>query len=139
MIVGINKKELYLLKFSKSESLSKLNWEHANEFEYLGKMYDIVEKTIKNDSIIYLCWLDKEETTLNKKLKNLVQQALGHNPLNQDRQHKLVSFYKNLYTTTCSITIDTILHKLKKDNHFYYAFSICPFYQSPTVPPPEYC
>ena len=51
MIVGIDKSELVLLKFSKAAMASKLKWKHAKEFEFNNQMYDIGDKVVSKDSI----------------------------------------------------------------------------------------
>ena len=67
----IDKNLLVRLSFNKDE-ITKLKWEHSKEFEHKSEMYDIVHKEIKSDSIIYWCWLDNEETQLEKSLNILI-------------------------------------------------------------------
>lgn len=74
---GIDTNELVLLKFAVSDSKKQLHWEHDWEFEYNGQMYDLIETTVKGDSIWYKCLWDKEETRLNKQLEKLMTWVVG--------------------------------------------------------------
>lgn len=74
----IDKNLLVRLSFNKNE-ITKLKWEHTKEFEHKSEMYDIVHKEIKSDSIIYWCWLDNEETQLEKSLNILIAKTIGEN------------------------------------------------------------
>ena len=135
MIDGIDKKELVLLKFTKEQSKTELDWEHSKEFEYAGEMYDVVEETIKGDSIYYYCWWDHEETKLNKQLSDLVTKAMGQNQQNKENQNRLQNFLKTLYhfDANCNPPLPTLLTK----NVTMYAYSCITFSGIPLTPPPE--
>lgn len=76
------KSTLLLLKFSKNDLKNgKLNLKfiHSKEFNFNGKMYDIVEVIEEKDSVAYLCYLDIKEMLfissllgVNFKLENLL-------------------------------------------------------------------
>ena len=97
MIAGINKSELVLLKFSKAETTTNLNWKHSKEFEFNNQMYDIVDKVVSKDSIHYWCWWDFEETKLNKQLGNLLAGVYQHDSKSKERQDLVYKFYKSIY------------------------------------------
>lgn len=97
MIEGLDKDELVLLKFSRKETETILNWKHSREFEFLGEMYDIVETVIAGDSVFYYCWWDHEETHLNKQLNSLLAKAAGQHEQNKDSARKIYQFFKTLY------------------------------------------
>lgn len=97
IIAGIDKNDLVLLAFSAEQAQTELRWKHAREFEYRGEMYDIVEHEQSGDSLFYWCWWDSEETQLNRQLEELLTQALQQNHQRQQRQHQLLSFFKNLF------------------------------------------
>lgn len=97
MIAGIDKSELVLLKFSKSEIASKLKWKHSKEFEFNSQMYDIVDKVISKDSIQYWCWWDYKETKLNKQLDELLVGVFQHDSKSKEKQDLLFKFYKSVY------------------------------------------
>lgn len=97
MIAGINKKELVLLKFSKAEITTKLNWKHSKEFEFNNQMYDVVDKVVTRDSIQYWCWWDFKETKLNKQLEELLVGVYQHDSKSKEKQDLLYKFYKSIY------------------------------------------
>ena len=97
MIAGIDKSELVLLKFSKVETTTKLKWKHSKEFEFNNQMYDIVDKITTKDSVKYWCWLDFEETKLNKQLDNLLVGVYQHDSKSKEKQDLLYKFYKSIY------------------------------------------
>jgi hypothetical protein len=96
IMAGLNEDNLTLLKFAKAESRSCLYWEHAGEFEYQNRMYDVVKKYVIKDSIYYLCWPDDDETQLNIKLKRLLASAFGDNPQKKEKQTRLYNFFKSI-------------------------------------------
>ncbi len=135
MIAGIDINELVLLKFTEAESQSQLRWEHSMEFEYKGQMYDIVKKEIKGDISYYWCWLDHEETKLNRQLDSLVAQVLWNNPQRQEKQNKLIEFFKKLYSESntklfaSSVGSEVIYFCCNKDSTSVYLTT--------PVPPPR--
>ncbi|ADR22822.1 hypothetical protein MATR_33320 [Marivirga tractuosa] len=98
IIDGIDKSELVLIQLTKAEAKEKLHWEHSREFEFKGEMYDVVEFEETADSIKYWCWWDYEETALNKKLAEVVNNLFGNNPEKQEKEQKLISFYQSLFS-----------------------------------------
>lgn len=97
MIRGINPGKLILLRFSHEDTSRQLRWEHAQEFEYNGNMYDIVKTTQTADSVNYLCWPDHRETALNKELNRLVDIAMGDDTENKQNNKRLIDFLQQLY------------------------------------------
>ena len=97
MIAGIDKSELVLLKFSKKETETKLQWKHSKEFEYNNQMYDIVDKITTKDSIKYWCWWDFEETKLNQQLSKLLANVYQTDIPTKEKQSQVIEFYKSLY------------------------------------------
>ena len=137
MIEGMDQSELVLLKFTHEESQTKLRWVHSREFEYDGEMYDIVEKEESGDTISYWCWWDYEETQLNRKLRDLVADAMGHHPLNKERQERLTHFLENLY---CQYNFEkpAIAHSLCRILPLKSHIGYSSIYFSPPSPPPEF-
>ncbi len=97
MIAGLEKSELIELKFPNDQLDGELRWEHSKEFEYRGQMYDVASKFVMGDTTIFYCWWDHEETALNKKLRSLVQLAMGQRQHNQNQQNQLRLFMSTLF------------------------------------------
>jgi hypothetical protein len=83
---GNYESHLHQLTFSASEA-ANLHWEHKDkEFRHEGLMYDVVSTEKINDSVIYYCIADEEETHLFAWLgKNIDNDdsALAHSALGQ--------------------------------------------------------
>lgn len=99
MIAGLERSELVELKFANAQLDSELRWEHSKEFEYCGQMYDVASKIVIGDTTTFYCWWDHEETALNKKLKSLVQLAMGQRQPDQNtnQQTQLRLFMSTLF------------------------------------------
>lgn len=61
------------MAFANDDLETELDWEHDNEFEYRGEMYDVVERETRGDSTYFSLWWDKDETELNRKLAKLIK------------------------------------------------------------------
>lgn len=97
MIAGLDPEELVLLKFSKLDEKTNLHWKHSKEFEYNGQMFDVVSKEIKGDSILFRCWWDHKETSLNKRLRILVAKALHQDKKSGNARRNLRFYFGILY------------------------------------------
>ena len=53
-------KDVVVLMFTKAE-VKELEWEEESEFCFKGDMYDVVEKTEKDNHVIIRCIPDKKE------------------------------------------------------------------------------
>lgn len=135
IIENIDQSRLVRLSFHSSE-VTKLNWEHSKEFEFNDFMYDIASKEIKSDSIIYWCWLDHEETQLEKSLKKLIADASGKNTDNSHTKNLIKSLLQKVfipqYDQAIHIRLEltngyVLLNDLIEDNIYLKTFS----------PPPE--
>lgn len=126
-----SKDQLVLLKFSKEDSATKLRWEHPREFEYNFNMYDIVEIILKEDSIYYWCYWDKDETEINQKIHALLAEKQQSNPLNKTSKELVDYFLKSLF-----INDSTLLKRFSPAYHL----SIKPHFDCSlnaiTIPPP---
>jgi hypothetical protein len=97
IITGIDKSELVQLTFTIEETTSQLKWKHSKEFEFNHQMYDIVEADTTENTIIYWCWWDHQETKLNKQLTKLLAQFLGNDTQNKETKIRFANFYQTLY------------------------------------------
>jgi hypothetical protein len=136
LIAGLDKKELTLLEFSIEAAQRELEWEHSKEFRYKDRMYDVVYSKADGNSISYWCWLDKEETKLNKLLGALVAKALGNDPLQKDKEKDYTDFTKSLFCYShrgwfASFDPTQIYH------HFSYSLMYNTRSISPPSPPPK--
>lgn len=132
----VNKKDLFYFKFSQQEIKEELRWEKVHEFEYKGKMYDIVEQKSEKDSTAYWCWLDKEETALNNKLHRLTHFNFFDDEQKKNCEGSLVYLIKNQYfPPNHNFQLYCALN-CRKDNFKKVFRCLEPSY-SPQSPPPD--
>ena len=125
-----------LLKFSKIEAQKKLRWEHEAEFEYQGQMYDILRQELRNDSLLFWCWWDKEETEINQKIQNslgLITMAPSDHPDDQKEYHDL---FKSLF---CNSLTSLQFMDLTRSGVLLYLINIHEVHSIINKPPPERC
>ena len=103
LISGLKDIDLVVLTFSKVEAKNLLRWERDDEFEYRGKMYDVVKIEENGDQILYWCWPDEPESELNQKLRSITAQLFKDVPLPKNQGAKLVLFFKSLFFSADSI------------------------------------
>jgi hypothetical protein len=133
IVSGINQAELVLLKFTKEDSASLLRWEHAMEFEFDGKMYDIVKTQNNGDTTSYWCRFDENETKINQQLNDLQLYALGNNT-SHARNKKIITFLKSLFFSEYQIWR---IITFEKEPIAYFQNSFIMFDYPTTAPPPE--
>ena len=136
IITGMAKANIVLLAFTKKEAQEKLRWEKAGEFEYKGKMYDVIDKETVADVILFRCVWDQKETHLNTQAKDLMEKALGQNPQQKETQKRLISFFQSLFFPghfSWNPDGPNRDHKFYPDNRFLYLSLTF----EPPVPPPR--
>jgi len=138
IIAGVSKDELVEFKFLLSDTSIKLRWEHDREFEFEGKMYDIVERNNINDSVTYWCWCDNVETQLNKQYKTLVAKALGNNPQKTNGKKQLIDYLKTLYFAGAFTNQNRIYISVSGTFLANYTFYNDSWVKSPAGPPPKF-
>lgn len=93
--IGQDSHRQVLWVFSQEEVLN-LHWEHEREFEYRGEMYDVIERESNGDSVFLLCFHDREETELKRKMVQfLVRQPDNSYPL-QETEIRFFDFFSKL-------------------------------------------
>ena len=75
--------EIEIIKLKKTDLKSSgyLIWLEENEFSYHGRLYDIVKKIEKGDSVYYYCHNDKKEENLVKCFTTLIEQNTSESGL----------------------------------------------------------
>ena len=134
LLEGLEDHELVNLEFSHAE-FESLHWLKEDEFELKGLMYDVVRTKVLSESIILICFPDKQETALNKRLENLRKLAWSSHIPSKKEQHKLIQFLKSLYhpsskSQTSKVCIDKVSYP-------EYSSKLTAAFLSPGCPPPE--
>lgn len=79
--------QLTVLTFSKARLNQMVRWEHDAEFKWNGRYYDVVDRIDLGDSIQFHCWLDHEESALERLLDQHLNRCFNMDlPLNDSRK-----------------------------------------------------
>lgn len=97
LLAGLPDSELVFFKFSKDGSNTLLRWEHAEEFEYRGEMYDVVRQSVGNDTVLFWCWHDRAETRINRDLRQLIAKFQANDPGRHENERRLLCFFLTLF------------------------------------------
>ncbi|MBK9337035.1 MAG: hypothetical protein IPM98_10795 [Lewinellaceae bacterium] len=97
LFAEVDTADLVFFCFSKKDKETRLRWEHDREFEFEGQMYDVVQESMRNDSVLLWCWWDHAETALNKRLQNTLAQTLSNDPGRRDQERRAVCFFSPFF------------------------------------------
>lgn len=98
ILPSVDKTELITFKVSLADTSSQFKWKHAKEFEFNGKMYDIVDRKQTGDDITYLVWQDDEETVINSKIKLVTNSIFDNSPVNQNNRLAFQLLIQSLFS-----------------------------------------
>lgn len=135
ILAGVDRGELVLHKFLKSEVDDLVDWEHDREFKYQGQSYDVVEVEDHGDSVHYYTWWDKVETKLDNQLDELVANAMADDPERESNREELVQLFKSLYFSSTRVAEaygDVLNNEWRPSQTAFFDSRII----APPVPPP---
>jgi hypothetical protein len=137
ILKDLEEKDLVILKFTEEEALVNLKWKHAGEFEYRGHMYDVVDKSMNGENIIYTCYKDHKETRLNREKEKLFAKALSQDPTQKKQNERMQKFFKfSIFQDVSSWKVSQFQPLLLQYSFFTFHYSL--FTQPPPSPPPKY-
>ncbi|MFL5772612.1 MAG: hypothetical protein ACJ75F_05615 [Flavisolibacter sp.] len=134
LLSGVHDSEMIHFGFS-SQQVVQLEWENGNEFRYLGRMYDVVQKTFANGKIILRCVSDEKETALLKYY-------LKVNRENQNGSRKIAGILELSLTPfiPVHVTLLPALLNVKPSHKFFPAITyIKECFHMVLTPPPDGC
>lgn len=135
---GMPENGLITLKFSHHDAQTLLKWEHEREFEYLGKLYDIVRSESTPDSILYRCWPDTHESMLTDAWRNLWAKTQQSHPEQQRSQVLLSLFFQSIFCIQLPDWQDVAdISTTKKTPLPPYLVAWVTFCVAPLSPPPK--
>lgn len=137
IIAGLSADELTAIKIHKKDIYTLLEWEHSKEFEYQHQMYDVVFTDTLGDSILYHCWWDYEETSLNRQLHHLATNAWNHNPVKEQKQKELKQLFKNWLPSYFSSQLEAF-YTLPHIKYPHFNTNPSRIYLPPQSPPPQW-
>lgn len=131
----LDNNELVKISLSKKDASRTLRWKKKNEFEFQGRMYDVVRSEESDNNITYWCWPDSDESYLNQLLSSVINQS-SHNK-KSEKSEILISFMKSLYFIDKTYILQPsaeykALTYFTKTNHYRSQKF------EPATPPPDY-
>ena len=134
MMDDLKNEELVKISLSKNEAKSLLKWEKPHEFEFQGRMYDIVRKYETKDNITYWCWPDTDESYLNQLLSSIINKASKNK--NSKKSDQLINFLKSIYFASNVESLSTlsnrkIIYRYQTSGYISQKFK-------PSTPPPDH-
>lgn len=136
MIRELSDDHFVVLTFNLSD-LEELEWEDDTEFEFHGKMYDVIDADTSENNITYKCWPDSEETALNQLLKVSINDVLAGNSSHQDHKKQFNTQQETKYLSNQNYSIN-IGFRIQQTTPFpvlttrFQSLEI-----SPETPPPD--
>lgn len=97
LLAGVEPGELEVFEFTVAEAQAVLKWERSDEFEYRGRMYDVVRVEQTGPKVRYWCWPDEGETRLNRELRALTAQLMRDAPQPKEQAGHLLTYFKSLF------------------------------------------
>lgn len=117
-----NEKNLQTIRIHKSEIKNVVFTEDEDEMSYNGEMYDIKDKAIDGDYILFHCLSDEKETSLLANLDDHVQNNIDTKSSSEKKQNNasknpvkdLFCLKQNIFVFTLScISFPTVNCKLQ--------------------------
>ncbi|MEQ8475219.1 hypothetical protein [Fulvivirga sp.] len=134
MMDGLKNDELVKISLSKNDAARLLRWEKPHEFEFQGRMYDIVRKAETEDNVTYWCWPDSDESYLNQLLGSIINKSSDNRK--SDKTDAVISFLKSIYfSNKTSLSVSTGYRILS------YHYKISGYVSrkfKPSTPPPDH-
>lgn len=132
----VKKSDLELITIHKDDIRKELQWKHAEEFEWNGEMYDIIYEDEKDDSLLYWCWADKEESALNRQMESWISHLLFNTP-NSKEKHKTIQVnYNHLFISYANGRGNNLV-LFKQHSPSYKVSHWLMHSQGPPSPPPK--
>jgi hypothetical protein len=101
-------------------------------------MFDVVMADTCDNEINFYCYLDHEETELNKKIKNLIQNIANQNPIPKNDKDLIIDFFKSLYFVK-NDNFALFIQNQKRIDCFTSNTKIKMVSITLFSPPPQYC
>lgn len=133
----MDEKTLRVFKFTREAVASQLRWEHAEEFEYQGQLYDVVERQQVGDTTVFKCWWDRKETQVKAQLEDLIAKTLKQHPPNQESQKRLQQFLTFLFFEAPTFQWYAQPCPVGTEAPGWCQRRYVPFNTSPPTPPPK--
>gem|GEM_PF-2920453 len=125
ILPSVEESELITFTVLQEDTATRFKWEHAKEFEFEGKMYDIVKRKQDGNTITYLVWQDDKETSINTQIKQLTNNIFNSSSNTSNSQLSFQLLIKSLHAGS----------SMQVDNSHLIRSIKPPFYNQKEIPP----
>jgi hypothetical protein len=136
VLLATEREGLVHLSFTRKAAKQQLRWEHNREFEYGGKMFDVVETEVSDGMVHYWCIADEEETSLNGLLEELLAFATATDQAHHPGGNASIDFYAALFLQVID-EARFVAEASEPEYGFEQTTGFFRFLQSPDTPPPD--
>jgi hypothetical protein len=130
-----NEKNLQTIRIQKSEIKNIVFTDDGKEISYKGEMYDIKDRSLEGDCIVFHCLNDKKEKVLLADLDKLIQNNIDTKSPSGEKQNNVSKNILKDYFASGKPTISL------SSVHVGYPAALCPLPSaiplSLSAPPPE--
>lgn len=137
ILPSVDESELIIFEVSTSDTTTHFKWKHSKEFEYQGKMYDIVKRKQTGDEITYLVWQDDEETVINSKIKQLTNSIFNNSSESQNNQLSFQLLVTSLFVEPPFNFTSSYLYSSKTSAFYHYQNTSLIQYKGAIFNPPQ--
>jgi hypothetical protein len=134
---NLSEKTVTVFKLTAEEVTTRINWKRDCEFEYNGHMYDVVDQHPEGDLVVFTCYKDRKETSLNRKKERLIAKAFGQDPAQKNHSERIENFFNTVFRK--DVFAWNAYQPQASIFHFsFFTFHFSLFTQAPPSPPPKY-
>ncbi|MCB2222467.1 MAG: hypothetical protein KQI35_18940 [Bacteroidetes bacterium] len=137
ILSGLNKSKLVKFKLSELKAHRQLTWINSREFKYKGRMYDIVQTTSAENTLIYWCWPDDDESQIEDQINFLMSRVLAHEQQEKENHQPLTKIFKLVFIANDQDWNIASRYHFNHQTFGYRKQKIESFQVSPPVPPPQ--
>jgi hypothetical protein len=134
---GYHREMFILLKIDNPASNRNFKKMDHNEFSYCGRLYDIVNESVKGKTTFYYCVNDTQEERLIAGFENF--QSITGFPGSTGKSKQMLVMLYNLITIALVRDLKDSLHTAVTDVNFcQYSTPVIKSFLTPVSPPPKF-
>ena len=113
----------------------RFSWENENEFEFAGKMYDVIERTVTGNNVVLHCLEDKKETELVKAFEETQRSQT------QQSKNRTASLLQILSIMYLPVQVESVSPDSISAQHIFISYSSSVIERATDIltPPPQDC
>lgn len=136
MVNRIAPETIQTFRFAKHSMPTAMRWVHEDEFEYGGRLYDVIITREFGDSVVFEAWADDRESALNAHIRALTNRWLQAESGPTADENRWVQFLKQLMPPPVFYSLRIPAEGKQPYSESDVAQPVDP-QQEPVAPPPE--